>query len=49
MRDLNVYNLPASHESASALFRAQHNRIFPVPSGLIFAAYPPMGYTTLLN
>jgi hypothetical protein len=37
-----------SHDAA-ALFRAQHDRVFPLPSGLIFAAYPPMGYTTILT
>ena len=35
--------------SAAALFRAQADRVFPLPSGQIFAAYPPMGYTTIRN
>jgi hypothetical protein len=28
-------------DSAFARFRAQFDRVFPIPSGLIFAAYPP--------
>jgi hypothetical protein len=44
-----VNNGPNSYAAAAALFRAQYSRVFPLPSGLIFAAYPPMGYTTVLS
>ncbi len=40
-------NGPTAYASAAALFRAQLSRVFPLPSGLIYAAYPPMGYTTV--
>jgi hypothetical protein len=37
----------AVSSAAAALCRAQVDRALPLAPGLIFAAYPPMGYTTI--